>query len=416
MSAITSLTLSNVRCFDGTQMGKTPRITVLVGENSTGKSTFLGCYQAFAQVANLIELDDENYFDKSPFFMGSFETIARSGSETFGVSGTFSDHSHQRVHVEYRSGPDAMPTERMMGLHFLSAAGNGTRLQILTDNRVPQTWSFEGPEFRFDLDQREVSYRHPSTWLSRLMRYGYLPFGGDPATLRKQNPTVSIEQQVAFGRWVSFMRSALPPFPSTRSFETLALDPDPGKRSRSYPFDPLGGAHSDILEKLQTLGARLGLFSGLRVTRGNGHFEVTVETLSGWRNLMDVGYGVHSVLGLLRAMCDRTFPVMFLLQQPEVHLHPVAQAEMAQIMAESRHGFLIETHSDHFVDRLRICAMQRLIDPEEFGIIYFEPSENRSKSCMHSISVDRQGNLQGEPDSYRRFFLKETEKLLGLVD
>lgn len=415
MSAITSLTLSDVRCFDGAQIGKTPRITVLVGENSTGKSTFLGCYRAFAQVANLIELDDDNYFDQSPFFMGPFETIARTGCKAFGISGTFSDHSHQRVHIDYRLGPNAMPAEQMMDLHFSGVAGEDTRLRILADDRLPQTWSFEGPEFRFDLDQRVVSYRHPSTWLSRLMRYGYLPFGGNPATLRKQNPSVSIEQQVAFGRWVSFMRSALP-FPSTRSFETLALEPESERRNRSYSFDPLAGASSDFLRRLQALGARLGLFSGLRVARANGHFEVTVETGFGWRNIMDVGYGVHSVLGLLRAMCDRVHPVMFLLQQPEVHLHPVAQAELAQIMAESRHGFLIETHSDHFVDRLRICAMQGIIDPEEFGIIYFEPSEDRSRSCIHSISVDLHGNLHGEPDSYRTFFLKETERLLGLAD
>ena len=42
MSALTSLSLTNVRCFEGTQQARLPRITVLVGDNSAGKSTFLG--------------------------------------------------------------------------------------------------------------------------------------------------------------------------------------------------------------------------------------------------------------------------------------------------------------------------------------------------------------------------------------
>ena len=46
MNHPTSLTLENVRCFAGAQTGQIRRVTLLVGENSTGKSTFLDCYRA----------------------------------------------------------------------------------------------------------------------------------------------------------------------------------------------------------------------------------------------------------------------------------------------------------------------------------------------------------------------------------
>ena len=80
MSALTSLSLTNVRCFEGTQQARLPRITVLVGDNSAGKSTFLGSFRALAKLTSLDDLNDENHFDEPPFGMGSFATIARSGA------------------------------------------------------------------------------------------------------------------------------------------------------------------------------------------------------------------------------------------------------------------------------------------------------------------------------------------------
>ena len=46
----TNLILQDVRCFDGEQHGQLRGITLLVGENSTGKTTFLGCYRALHQM------------------------------------------------------------------------------------------------------------------------------------------------------------------------------------------------------------------------------------------------------------------------------------------------------------------------------------------------------------------------------
>ena len=43
------LTLCDVRCFQDAQRGNLRPITLLVGENSTGKTTFLGCYRVLHQ-------------------------------------------------------------------------------------------------------------------------------------------------------------------------------------------------------------------------------------------------------------------------------------------------------------------------------------------------------------------------------
>ena len=70
MARITEVEIGDVRCFDGTQSARTRRITLLVGENGAGKSTFLGCYRTLAKLSNLHDLAEANHFDEPPFHMG----------------------------------------------------------------------------------------------------------------------------------------------------------------------------------------------------------------------------------------------------------------------------------------------------------------------------------------------------------
>ena len=76
--------------------------------------------------------------------------------------------------------------------------------------------------------------------------------------------------------------------------------------------------------------------------------------------------------------------------------------------------FLIETHSDYIVDRVRIAVRQGALKPDDVAILYFEPKGNAVG--IHSMSLDADGNLLGAPASYREFFLRETDRLLGFAD
>ena len=69
------LILQDVRCFAGEQRARVRPITLLVGENGTGKTTFLGCYRALHGVLSGAEQPN---FNEEPFAMGAFRDIARS--------------------------------------------------------------------------------------------------------------------------------------------------------------------------------------------------------------------------------------------------------------------------------------------------------------------------------------------------
>ena len=187
-------------------------------------------------------------------------------------------------------------------------------------------------------------------------------------------------------------------------------------RTRTYEEPPPFLRTPEHITRTSNVGRTLGLWETIEVSEHGqeGPTEVSVTTTAGSHNLLDVGYGVHSLLPLVSAIEDTVSPSVFLLQQPEVHVHPVAQAKLAQYMAEGPHDYLIETHSDHLVDRFRLCVLEEVLRPEDLIILYFEKDEDAEESKIHSISVDRQGNILNAPDSYREFFLTETERLLGV--
>ena len=58
--------------------------------------------------------------------------------------------------------------------------------------------------------------------------------------------------------------------------------------------------------------------------------------------------------------------------------------------------------------------MKQAIKADDVSILYFEPKGNAVK--IHSMTLDEAGNLRGAPPGYRKFFIKETDRLLGFTD
>ena len=154
-------------------------------------------------------------------------------------------------------------------------------------------------------------------------------------------------------------------------------------------------------------------------------FQLKVKVRGPTVNIMDVGYGVSQVLPILEQILNEPSSrsngaghSCYLLQQPEVHLHPKAQAELSTLMAHlasrGSQSFIIETHSDYMIDRARIEIMQGNINKDDVSLIYFEPKKNVVN--VHNISFDEKGNMIGVPPHFRTFFLLESDRLMGFAD
>jgi predicted ATPase len=110
---------------------------------------------------------------------------------------------------------------------------------------------------------------------------------------------------------------------------------------------------------------------------------------------------------------------IYFYQQPEVHLHPSSQAALGSLFSRlakvQGKQFIIETHSDYIIDRAIIEVKNKTKDcigADDFLILYFEWEKNDVN--IFPIKIDNNGNLLGAPVGYRKFFMKEKARYLGI--
>lgn len=225
------------------------------------------------------------------------------------------------------------------------------------------------------------------------------------------------------------------PFPF--SSELVELAPIRTKPRRTYDahqtaFSPEGEHTPYIIRKrlaskskaeefrqyLESAGKDSGLFQSIRIKEyGKGQrdpFEVQIVLGKTPLGLENVGYGVSQALPVLVEMYIRSKRTTYLIQQPEVHLHPKAQASFGDIVANLARSdekrFVIETHSDFAIDRFRLNIRRNGVIPSH--LLYFERTETGNKAT--SIAIDSSGNLaELQPAGYREFFYNESLDLLG---
>ena len=99
-------------------------------------------------------------------------------------------------------------------------------------------------------------------------------------------------------------------------------------------------------------------------------------------------------------------------------MHPSAQAALGSLfcrIAGPERQLIVETHSDHLLDRVRMEVREAGdsgISPEDVSILFFE--RNALDVQIHSLRIDEEGNIVDAPNSYRKFFMQETARSLGL--
>ena len=437
----TELILRDVRCFGGEQRVPLRPITLLVGENSTGKTTLLGCYAALHRMLssrNIFTFINEPDFNEEPFAMGSFRDIVRSRrgrrgriSEFklgFGFDAEQSGLAYRELTVTLlESGSQPV----VSSLRF--EVGDDSYLELQRTESGKCVLESPGVPVReldvpfgaagYLLHVLSVDDSHPLRRIPHLKPFFEHPngprLGEDEGYGQHGLALPFLPDLIPVAPLRSKPRRTYDPVRETASAEgehipmlMMRLD-----RTSKKDWDSL---HDDLVE----FGGSAELFSDIKVKRHGKQmsdpFQLQVKVRSGpHANIMDVGYGISQSLPILvDIMAARPGGGTFLLQQPEVHLHPRGQARLASLFVEAfkKRGnrFLIETHSDYIVDRVRIAVRQGKLEPDDVAILYFEPKGNAVN--IHSMSVDADGNLLGAPASYREFFLRETDRLLGFAD
>lgn len=145
---------------------------------------------------------------------------------------------------------------------------------------------------------------------------------------------------------------------------------------------------------------------GIRATGSHSRFyEVTVNIEGVESALLDVGFGISQVLPVITMLLSAPEGSIILLEQPELHLHPNAQAGLADLMlevAETRHlQLIVESHSEHIVRRMqrRIAeASPAFATPENIKMYYCQPGEGGA--TIDEVDVDRFGQIANWPEKF----------------
>ena len=126
----------------------------------------------------------------------------------------------------------------------------------------------------------------------------------------------------------------------------------------------------------------------------------------------NVGFGLSYVLPVVLALLSPGGSLC-LIENPEAHLHPRGQTRLAELAVRAAKAgvqVFVETHSDHFVDGVRIAVRDGLIAPADTAIHYFERDGGRT--VVSSPAVDADGRLSRWPSG---FFDQHDENLARLL-
>lgn len=130
----------------------------------------------------------------------------------------------------------------------------------------------------------------------------------------------------------------------------------------------------------------------------------------------NVGFGLTFVLPVLTAILRAAKGDLLIIENPEAHLHPAGQAILGNLCAIAAHNgvqLFIETHSDHFLNGVRVSVKEKKIPPQDVKIFYLERnSGNVHESIVINPEIYEDGRISSWPDGFFDEGDKQLEKLL----
>lgn len=134
-------------------------------------------------------------------------------------------------------------------------------------------------------------------------------------------------------------------------------------------------------------------------------------------NIRDVGQGMSQALPLVvSAFLNQNQEVLTIIEQPELHLHPAAHGDLAELFAKStknsKSKFLIETHSPNLILRLRRLIAEKKFNSEDLKIytVNYDPITNTS--TLDEVIVTTEGDVNNWPEN---IFNESLDEIIGIT-
>ena len=120
---------------------------------------------------------------------------------------------------------------------------------------------------------------------------------------------------------------------------------------------------------------------------------------------VNVGFGVSYALPIIIALLKAKKDDLIILENPEAHLHPKGQRMVGELIAKAAEGgaqIIVETHSDHILNGIRLSVKNKEIDRCKVNLCYFcvENENDITKHIYESPQIDEDGRLDFWPEGF----------------
>lgn len=198
---------------------------------------------------------------------------------------------------------------------------------------------------------------------------------------------------------------------------------------RIYGHSPVANAHAvdsvaagvTYLEQTQAWLSALSPGSSVEVFDVPGTDFVTLgykrlgQVWTRRQRATNVGYGMTIALPIIVAALAATKGSTLIVENPEIHLHPSGQAMVAKLLAKAAAGgaqVIVETHSDHVINSLRIAVKRQVLAASDLAINFFCRTKDDLNPTLQHIPVDLRGSINKWPEG---FFDQYDEALSELI-
>ncbi len=117
---------------------------------------------------------------------------------------------------------------------------------------------------------------------------------------------------------------------------------------------------------------------------------------------LNVGFGATNILPVIILLLSAKSGELLLLENPEVHIHPRGQQELGELIAKTAGRgvqIILETHSDHIMNGIRIAVKNRIIAKDNVNFTYFYVDDDFTHDCLFP-KLDENGHFDFWPSGF----------------
>ncbi|MEO9383652.1 DUF3696 domain-containing protein [Chromobacterium phragmitis] len=428
---LTHLKLENFKIWRSTGPIRLAPITLLLGTNSSGKSSLIQSLLLIRQTARCTDLVVDLYFGRQEnndsVVLGQFQDVlCRHGASNEVMSA-------KKIGIEFSWSPEWGQPSSVFTARYRSGFAEAAEIEYL--RLGPDGEGFTVSRVRSFMYKLQIATERKSRGANRFFRPDrsfFLPpqavdqLGGEG--IRLKNICNTLEHELQKIIYLGPIRRS-----AQRDYFCYGRMPTEIKDDGALAIEALitsavvsgelNGRHSTNPDSLWNATIfwlrQMKLATGLKVKRlgKSDRYELLVLNGDSVSNLKDVGVGVSQVLPVIVATLFARRGHILIIEEPETHLHPLAQSELANLFsyASQMRGvqFVVETHSEHIFRRMQTLVAKQSL-PLSFTAMYFVEREGRD-ARIKSLEVDDLGRVRNWPEGFFGDVLGETREQTALA-